>query len=61
MKDNEVMFRSDCGNYRVVYSMWDLGDKYKLQKKENGVWRYVWAFSSALAALTAMKRAAKEL
>lgn len=60
MKDNEIMFTSEDGKWRVRYSMWDLGAKYSLQRLENGHWRYVNSYESALAALTAMKRAANE-
>lgn len=60
MKNTEVFYRSEDGKFRVLYAQWDLGDKYKLQKKEDGRWRHLQSFSSPLSALTAMKKAAKE-
>jgi len=60
MKNSEVFYKSDNGKYRVVYCVWDLGDKYKLQKKENGIWRHMQSYASPISALTAMKKAAKE-
>ena len=57
---NEQFYRSDDGNWRVVYVPDDLGCKYKLQKKVDGNWRYSAAFDSPSKALTAMKRAAGE-
>jgi len=61
MKPTEVFYKSEDGNWRVVYCRDDLGKKYKLQKKnEYGCWKFVDAFDSPLSALTAMKRGAKE-
>lgn len=57
----EVFYKSEDGNYRVVYMRDDLGAKYKVQKKdEDGRWRFMQACESPLTALTIMKRAAKE-
>lgn len=61
MLPTEVFYKSDDGKYRVVYSRDDLGKKYKVQKKDDsGTWRFMEACDSPLAALTIMKRAAKE-
>ena len=61
MKDMEIVYKSKDGNYRVLYSMWDLGNKYKVQKKnEHGRWCYMTAADNPLSALNIMKRAAKE-
>lgn len=61
MKDGEIVYKSENGQYRVVFSLWALGNKYKVQKKdEYGKWRYMEATDSPLTALHIMKRAAKE-
>lgn len=62
MKPTEVFYKSEDGDYRVVYSRDDLGKKYKLQKWNNefGRWQFMDAYESPLTALTTMKRAAKE-
>ena len=62
MSTKEVFFVSEDGRYRVVYCRDDLGKKYKLQKRneEFDRWQFMDAYDSPLAALTAMKRAAKE-
>ena len=57
----EVFYKSEDGNYRVVYMRDDLGAKSKVQKKgEDGRWQFMDAYESPLTALTAMKRTAKE-
>lgn len=62
MKPTEVFYKSEDGKWRVVYIVDDLGKKYKLQKWNDDFerWQFVDAYESPLAALTAMKRAAKE-
>ena len=62
MKPTEVFYKSDNVIYRVVYCVDDLGMKYKLHRwnEEFGHWQFMDAYESPLAALTAMKRAAKE-
>ena len=60
--ESEVFYKSEDGHWRVVYNRDDLGKKYKLQKWLEDCWRWQFmdAYESPLAALTAMKRAAKE-
>ena len=58
----EVFYKSEDGNYRVVYMRDDLGMKYKVQKWDDDLkrWQFMDAYESPLTALTAMKRTAKE-
>jgi len=62
MSGKEVFYISDNKRWRVCYSMWDLGDKYKLEKWDDdyGMWRHMGSYASPGAAMTAMKRAAGE-
>ncbi len=53
-------YKSEDGNWRVVYEAEDLGCKYKLQKMVDGAWRHSASFDSPSKALTAMKRASGE-
>ena len=60
MKNADVMYKSECGNYRVLYCRDDLGMKYRVQKRQNGSWTSIHYTDSPLDALNVMKRAAKE-
>ena len=54
------MYTSDNGNYRVLYDQFDMGMKYRVQKKTEYRWENIHYTDSALDALNVMKRAARE-
>ena len=61
MKPTEVIYKSENGNYRVLFCRDDLGMKYRVQMKdEYGHWKSIHWTDSPLDALNVMKRAAKE-
>lgn len=56
----KIMYTSDNGNYRVLYDQFDMGMKYRVQKKTEYRWENIHYTDSPLDALNVMKRAARE-
>ena len=62
MKPTEVIYKSESGNYRVLFCRDALGMKYRVQMKDKyGHWEPIYWTDSPLDALNVMKRAAKEV
>lgn len=56
IKDGERFYTNERGTAFVVYSLWDMGYKYKVYTVRGGKVKYYNSFPSALAAMTAANK-----